>query len=147
MLTSRTSYLRERQQLSVLCMNVKLRFFKLVQDNTSAVHWRMCSGYRPQSRFQRLAAWSNWRYGHRGNSQPELKLDGYAFNPCNLCRTGVPALCITRTFHGRRLISACSQHGVSHAPIVASAMRSWTCTTMAVTGTRGIHACWSMTKT
>jgi len=30
--------------------------------------------------------------GYKSSKQPELKLDGYAFNPCNLYRTGVPAL-------------------------------------------------------
>jgi len=30
--------------------------------------------------------------GYKSHKQPELKLDGYAFNPFNLYRTGVPAL-------------------------------------------------------
>jgi len=30
--------------------------------------------------------------GYKSSKQPELKLDGFAFNPCNLYRTGVPAL-------------------------------------------------------
>ena len=30
--------------------------------------------------------------GYKSSKQPELKLDGYAFNPYNLYRTGVPAL-------------------------------------------------------
>jgi hypothetical protein len=33
-----------------------------------------------------------WSTGYRLSSHPELKLDGYAYNPFNLYRTGVPAL-------------------------------------------------------
>ena len=32
--------------------------------------------------------------GYKSSRQPELKLDGYAFNPLNLYRTGVPALTV-----------------------------------------------------
>jgi hypothetical protein len=49
--------------------------------------WREWQGKRDQHDSKHCGG-----FGYRTSKQPELKLDGYALNPFNLYRTGVPAL-------------------------------------------------------
>lgn len=48
--------------------------------------WRSWQAKRDRPGSKMCASW-----GFRNSGKPELKLDGYAFNPFNLYRTGIPA--------------------------------------------------------